>query len=584
MKKQESRSGGSKGEILSGFRELSHDILRCANKVLLKKDFLPLVSRRLLKHSGCDDLELWVEEVEEKSRMHYRCRVGLSETAANGFEIVPHPMGKRIPGRGRRGKPSDLEMLCRQVVHGRFDPACPSFTGYGSFWTNDTKRPIPTPGESDGTRTVRNLQLEGDYLSLALIPILIDEECMGLLQLKCRKKDFFVREEIAFYEDISQTLGLALVHQYTQLELRERLKELTCLYGMAQLIARSDAPFEEIVKRIVELLPPAWLYPEIASARIVIEGKSFTTSDFWESPYRQVADIVVKGRRLGFVEVAYSEKSPIFEEGPFLPEERSLIDNVAREVAHFYERRASEEEKSLLQEQLRHADRLATIGQLAAGVAHELNEPLGNILGFAQLAQKIPDLREQARKDMDKIVSASLHAREIIKKLMTFARQHPSKMVPVNLNEIVEDGIYFFEARCAKAGIELVRRFSKKLPRITAEAGQLNQVLVNLVVNAVQAMPKGGTLSVETRVEEGHALLIVEDTGEGMTEEVQKQIFIPFFTTKDVDEGTGLGLPVVHGIVTSHKGSIQVKSRVGAGTRFEIRLPVRKQVGIEENL
>ena len=110
----------------------------------------------------------------------------------------------------------------------------------------------------------------------------------------------------------------------------------------------------------------------------------------------------------------------------------------------------------------------------------------------------------------------------------------------------------------------------------------MNQVLVNLVVNAIQAMPQGGTLTVETRAEGGRALLAVEDTGAGMEEEVKKQIFIPFFTTKDVNEGTGLGLPVVHGIVTSHRGAIKVRTHKGRGSRFEIRLPMARSVAQEE--
>jgi len=295
-----------------------------------------------------------------------------------------------------------------------------------------------------------------------------------------------------------------------------------------------------------------------------------------------MSDIVVNGVRVGFVEVAYSEKRHVLDEGPFLLEERSLIDIVAREVVLFYERRMAEEERSLLQEQLRHADRLATIGQLAAGVAHELNEPLGNIMGFAQLAKKDPSLPEQAGRDMEKIVAASLHAREIIKKLMVFARQLPPTKVSVNLNKIVGEGLYFFEARCVKMGIDLVRHFQPDLPNLTADPGQLNQLLVNLVVNAVQAMPEGGTLKVETRLEEDQVLLIVEDTGVGISEEVKKQIFIPFFTTKDVSEGTGLGLSVVHGIVASHKGSINVESEIAVGTRFEIKLPLTAPHDTEE--
>jgi signal transduction histidine kinase len=120
----------------------------------------------------------------------------------------------------------------------------------------------------------------------------------------------------------------------------------------------------------------------------------------------------------------------------------------------------------------------------------------------------------------------------------------------------------------------VVRSLSRDLPEITADPGQLNQVLINLVVNSVQAMPEGGRLTVQTLSGGDHVSLIVEDTGVGMNEEVKKQIFIPFFTTKDVDQGTGLGLAVVHGIVTSHGGSIKVESQVDRGTRFEVQLPL----------
>ncbi|MDH3217512.1 MAG: ATP-binding protein, partial [Candidatus Krumholzibacteria bacterium] len=200
----------------------------------------------------------------------------------------------------------------------------------------------------------------------------------------------------------------------------------------------------------------------------------------------------------------------------------------------------------------------------------------------AQLARKSPNLPAQVGNDLKSIETASLHAREIIRKLMTFSRQLAPKKVLVNLNDIVTDGISFFEARCANAGIQLVCRLADHPPMITADPGQINQVLVNLMVNAIHAMPGGGTLTVETRVGEAGIGVVVEDTGTGISKHIANQIFIPFFTTKDINEGTGLGLAVVHGIVTSHGGNISVETEEGKGTRFLIHLPLSNSESIDD--
>jgi signal transduction histidine kinase len=392
--------------------------------------------------------------------------------------------------------------------------------------------------------------------------------------LRIRAEDDAGPRDVELFEALADALGIGILSRDVQSALRERVKELTCLYGISSIAEQPGKSLEEVLQGIVDLLPPAWQYPGIASARIVVDGKTFATSNLGDIVNRQSSPIVIDNRNRGVVEVIYSAQKPVIDEGPFLEEERSLLDVIANQVALIIERRSAEEDRARLEEQLRHADRLATLGQLAAGVAHELNEPLGNVLGFAQLASKHGPLDPLVQEDLDKIVNASLFARDVIKKLMLFARQTPPNKTEVDLNKVVSDGLALLGGRCTKQGIDVENRLASDLPLITADEGQVNQVLVNLVVNAIHAMPGGGSLCIDTESIDGSVLLRVRDTGVGMSEDVLEKIFLPFYTTKDVDEGTGLGLAVVNGIVTSHGGFIKVESAPGEGSTFEVSIPV----------
>jgi len=358
-------------------------------------------------------------------------------------------------------------------------------------------------------------------------------------------------------------------------ELIERNKELTCLYGMAQVVENSKATLPQILQSVSELIPPAFQFPEITSSRIQIDQHIYSTPGFKKSNQKLTEKLIIQGIKRGAVEVIYSEKHPERSdiEIPFLQEEKNLLKTIAGQVALIIEKREADNKRYELEGQLRHADRLAKIGQLTAGVAHELNEPIGNILGFAQLASKNPDLPEQVCRDLEHIVRSSLHAREIIKKLMLFSRQMPHQKIRLNLNNLVKEGLSFIEPRFTKNDVEFIQDLTPNLPEITADPSQLRQVLVNLVVNAYQAMPNGGILTIKTLSEIDNVILVVLDTGVGMDQETLGQIFLPFFTTKDVDQGTGLGLSVAHGIITAHGGKIDVQSQKGKGSRFEIRFP-----------
>jgi signal transduction histidine kinase len=366
-------------------------------------------------------------------------------------------------------------------------------------------------------------------------------------------------------------------HRSVEAALIERVKELTCLHGIAHAAAKSEVDLPSVLHEIAALLPPAWQYPDAAQATIILDGVPYATDTRGPVRASQSAAVVIRGKERGKIEVGYVEAKPPADEGPFLKEEQTLIASVAREVGALVERRMIERERLRLQEQLRHADRLATIGQLAAGVVHELNEPLASILGFAQLCRKHQGLPAPAAADLDKIVGATLHAREVVKKLMLFARERPPVHEQVDPAHVIEEGIAFVEARAKKAGIEILRRVEPALPELFGDPNQLIQVVVNLAVNAIQAMPRGGRLTVGASAEGNAVALVVEDDGEGMPSGVLERIFDPFFTTKGVGEGTGLGLAVVHGIVTAHGGTIRAQSQVGKGSRFEAHLPIAAQ-------
>ena len=559
-------------KLAKEFQALSHQILQYANQGLLRPHFQQEVSKIIIDFSGCDAVELWLKDHD----IYFRCRAYRHPEGPVSSEIMPcaqNENGEILPDS--KDVPN-LFYLCRDIILGQADLSQPGFKKSGSYWLDSIKKPSSLHLKRDKKSYLHGLNTKGVYPSLALIPLRVDRHNIGLLQLKNKRGNYFTEDEIELYEDLAQDIGIVLAHRDAQVDLRERVKELTCLYSIAHLAAQHDLSTNEILQGIVKVLPPAWLYPEIAHARITLNGASFSTPGFREGRYQQRADILINGKHWGSVEVVYGEERTELDEGPFLREERALLDAIAKEIANILTGRQAEQDKLNLEEQVRHADRLATIGQLAAGVAHELNEPLGSILGFAQLAKKCPGVPHQAELDIEKIFNASLHARDIVKKLLIFAREMPPQKIKVNLNQLVEEALNFFRSRCTQEGVELTCSLSPNLPEVDADLSQLNQVVVNLIVNALQAMPQGGDLRIQTLYEDNQVLLIVEDTGIGMSEEVLGKIFTPFFTTKEVGKGTGLGLPLVHGIITSHGGSVRVKSKVGRGTRFEIQLPIAK--------
>lgn len=232
-------------------------------------------------------------------------------------------------------------------------------------------------------------------------------------------------------------------------------------------------------------------------------------------------------------------------------------------------------ERKRLESQLHQTERLAELGTLAAGMAHEIGTPMNVILGRAEyLMRKTSD--ESTKKGLTTIVSQVERITKIMNQLLSFARQHPIERRPLALSLVVQDIVDVIQERLDKRGIRLEVDLESHCPNVSADRDQMGQVLLNLIVNAIQAMPGGGTLSLRLRCRNEHVHLSVSDTGCGIPAEHVPKLFTPFFSTKEVGEGTGLGLTVVHGIIEEHQGSITVDSEPGRGTTFHIHLPVHQ--------
>ncbi len=243
------------------------------------------------------------------------------------------------------------------------------------------------------------------------------------------------------------------------------------------------------------------------------------------------------------------------------------------------ERKLAEAEARQLREKAEVSNRLAVIGEMAAGIAHEINNPLTGVIGFSELLLS-ENLPPEIRENVQIIADSGRRMKNIIKRMLMFSRQTKPMRTSVNIHDLI-DSTLEIRAYVLKTGnIEVVKRYDSGLPWVTVDPGQIQQVLLNLIINAEYAINKAGdrgTLTITTRRGEGYVEIVVKDDGIGMTSETRAKLFQPFFTTKEVGEGTGLGLSLSRSILLEHGGSIDVLSQPGEGTELTILLPVTSQ-------
>jgi signal transduction histidine kinase len=287
------------------------------------------------------------------------------------------------------------------------------------------------------------------------------------------------------------------------------------------------------------------------------------------------APLVVGGRVTGMLRIATPQ--------PLAKQQRDLYFSMAADVSKAIERLgAARAQTRLVQERLLQSEKMSSVGQLVSGVAHELNNPLTGIMGFAQLLL-LRELDETSRKQVETIYAEAERASKIVSNLLTFARRRKAQKEPANLNTLIERVLELRNYDLRVRNIDVQLALDPSLPETMVDTNQIQQVFLNVVINAEQAMKPGaaaggreasGTLRIVTKASGRNVSISFEDSGAGMSEETVRRIFDPFFTTKDAGEGTGLGLTISYGIIEEHGGRIWAESEPGRGTRFTIELPV----------
>ncbi len=263
-------------------------------------------------------------------------------------------------------------------------------------------------------------------------------------------------------------------------------------------------------------------------------------------------------------------------------------DEVAT-VGFFHDLRETlqiQKELEQTQVQLLQAEKMASLGKLAAGVAHQINNPLGGIILFAGLMLEEYDLEEAAREDLNRILRDAERCKDTVKELLEFARQTRHEMRPLDINEAIVRTLFLLENQTLFQNIEIMRQLDDGIPPVRGDSQQLNHLFMNIILNAAQAMQGSGKLTVSTKrgPNDNRAHIAIADTGPGIPPDVMPQIFDPFFTTKEEGEGTGIGLSLVYGIVENHGGTIRAVNREPNGTCFFIELPLSTPEDEEEDL
>ena len=364
-------------------------------------------------------------------------------------------------------------------------------------------------------------------------------------------------------------------------DLAERVKELNCFYNLSRIAEKYSNSVESIMKEMVSVLPFSWRYPEVTCARIIFKDKSFATANFMETEWKQSADIKIHGKKIGDIEVCYLKKMPELDEGPFIEEERILIDSIAERLGKIVEHIQSEKELEQYARDLRRSNK--DLNDFTYIVSHDLKEPLRNIDAFSRfLAVECQDCESgsKAKDNIDRIRGNVNRMQSLIDNLLELSRierkENPFEMV--RSSDLVQEGIARCEYAMEKSNAKV--EIKGKLPEIYCDRLRLSEVFANLISNAIKFKGKGSP-HIEIGCSENGAKyeFYVKDNGCGMDKKEFDNIFNIFVRlgTKEDSRGTGIGLTIVKKIIELHHGRIRLESTIGEGTTFYFTIPKKKR-------
>lgn len=358
----------------------------------------------------------------------------------------------------------------------------------------------------------------------------------------------------------------------TQDKLKERVKELTCLYEVSKILALSNSLEKKIFKKIILLTKKAWKFNTDAIVEIHILDYKIATAILPENTIFQTSPILIPETDEGFIKVHYPKEK--YNQDHFLEDEQKLLNTLAIEIGNYINKFQTLAQKNTLHRTIEKLDRLSILGEMTAGIAHELNNPLSNILGYAELI-KFSNTDLDINSDITTIIKSVIYTREIVKKMMFFSCEKPPQYKIEKIQPIVTFALSFLNQNFQKKEIKSELLFKNESIHAKLDAVQITQVLFNLLLNAIHASPPESLIRTRIENDNENLFIAIEDQGNGIPDNIKQKIFEPFFTTKNINTGSGLGLSVVYEIVKSHNGQITVTNNFPSGTIFLVTLPLK---------